>query len=149
MEAEREERSPAWKTARAAFALFILAAIGALMMPDAWIAFSKFTVQERVWPLNDSFGCLPDEQPCCLEGYNTSAMTDKWETWRPQVICRYFRYPIRELFVITATILLVITVVAYMYDTHGPGRGGNGGGRGISGPGASSSGAAPSSRGSP
>jgi Mn2+/Fe2+ NRAMP family transporter len=117
---ETQKRTVAWRIARVASALFILAAIGALIMPEAWIFFTKSTVQGGIWPFSGAFGCYPEKEPCCLEGYNMTAMTDKWEDASPPVICRYFRYPIKEYLIMLSIVSLVVAAVAYASHKHAP-----------------------------
>ncbi|MFH0884302.1 MAG: hypothetical protein V1861_01170 [Candidatus Micrarchaeota archaeon] len=117
---EKKNRTIAWRSARIASALFVLAAIGVLIMPEAWIIFTKATVQMGIWPFAGEFGCSPEMEPCCLEGYNTTAMTDKWADASPPIICRYFRYPVKEYLITLAIVSLVVAAVAYAFHTRAP-----------------------------
>jgi len=134
-----ERKTLAWKLARVAFVLFIATGIMALFMPEAWISISKFTVQSGIWPFAGAFGCHPESEPCCLEGYNLSAMTDKWDDASPQVICRYYRYPLKGLFIITAILLFICAAIAHAYEARKPRREDKDAEKGVSRTGASSS----------
>jgi hypothetical protein len=117
---EKNNRTVAWRIARAASALFVLAAIGALIMPEAWIFFTKTTVQGGIWPFAGAFGCDPGREPCCLEGYNMTAMSGKWADASPPIICRYYRYPVKEYLIVLAIVSLVVAAVAYASHKHSP-----------------------------
>jgi hypothetical protein len=110
-----EMKTAAGKISRIAAVVCVLALIGTIILPELWIAFAKFTVQNDVPPFAGSFGCYPDKEPCCLEGYNRTAYTERWAYPNANVSCIYIGYPVKEILITFALIMLIVAFVSHIY----------------------------------
>lgn len=109
-----ETKTAAGKISRIAAVMCVLALIGTIVLPELWIAFAKFTVQNDVPPFAGSFGCYPADEPCCLEGYNRTGYTDRWAYPKANVSCIYIGYPVKEILISFALVMLIVAAVTYI-----------------------------------
>jgi hypothetical protein len=100
--------------------LCILAVLGFLFLPEAWVAFLKYTIQNDLGPMREYYGCSPQEEPCCQLGYNRTAFMG--EQAYGNVTCVYVPYPVKETMALLAAAYLAIAALARAWEKRAGGK---------------------------